>query len=80
MKLPRDVSGRDLVSALRKLRYEKTRQRGAHIRVTTQQGGQHHETVPDHHRIKAGTLSGILRSIAAHHRLSVDELLNILDL
>jgi len=39
MKLPRDVSGRELISALRKLGYETTRQRGAHIRITTQQGG-----------------------------------------
>jgi predicted RNA binding protein YcfA (HicA-like mRNA interferase family) len=36
MKLPRDVSGPDLVKALRKLGYEVTRQKGSHIRITTQ--------------------------------------------
>ena len=80
MRLPRDVSGPELVKALRTLGYESTRQRGSHIRVTTQQGGQHHEVVPNHRSIKTGTLSGILKSIAAHHRMTVDELLAILKL
>lgn len=38
MKLPRDVSGPELVKALRKLGYQPDRQRGSHVRVTTQQG------------------------------------------
>jgi hypothetical protein len=33
MKLPRDVSGTDLVKALRSLGYEVDRQRGSHIRI-----------------------------------------------
>jgi len=36
MKLPRDVSGPDLVKALRVLGYAVDRQRGSHVRVTTQ--------------------------------------------
>jgi len=48
--------------------------------VTTQQGGQHHEVIPNHRSIKTGTLSGILKSIAAHHRMTVDALLAVLDL
>jgi len=52
MKLPRDVSGPDLVKALRKLGYQTTRQKGSHIRVTTEQMGQHHEVVPNHYPIK----------------------------
>ena len=80
MKLPRDVSGPELVQALRKLGYESTRQRGSHVRVTTQRGGEHHEAIPNHHPIKAGTLSGILKSIAAHHQMTVEELLTTLDL
>lgn len=80
MKLPRDVSGSELVKALRTLGYEPTRQRGLHIRVTTQQGGEHHEAIPDHHPIKTGTLSSILKSIAAHHQMRVEELLSTLGL
>lgn len=80
MKLPRNLSGDNLVKALRSLGYEATRQRGSHVRLTTQQKGEHHEVVPRHRPIKAGTLSSILRSVASHHGLSVQELLEQLDL
>jgi len=56
MKLPRDVTGRQLVKALRELGYAETRRQGSHIRVTTQQNGEHHGVVPDHNPIKCGTL------------------------
>ena len=75
MKLPRDVSGAELVKALRRLGYEVDRQRGSHIRVTTQQDGEHHEVIPNHNPIRTGTFSSILKSIAAHHRLAVEELI-----
>lgn len=80
MKLPRDVDGPRRVKALAVLGYEATRQKGSHIRVTTQRDGENHEVVPYHHPIKAGTLSSILKHIAAHHGMSVDELLETLDL
>ncbi len=80
MKTPRDLSGADLAKALRKLGYTVTRQNGSHLRVTTQQGGEHHEVVPNHSPIKLGTLKGILRSVAQHHRMSVAELMETLDM
>ena len=80
MKLPRDVSGSDLIKALRKLGYGNPRQRGSHIRVTTQENGEHHEAIPNHDPIKVGTLHSILKNIAAHHRITVEELINRLDL
>ncbi|MBM3860588.1 MAG: type II toxin-antitoxin system HicA family toxin [Verrucomicrobia bacterium] len=80
MKIPRDVTGPELVSALRRLGYAVTRQTGSHIRVTTQRSGEHHETVPTHHPLKVGTLHGILKTVAAHHGLSVEQLLTELDL
>ncbi len=80
MKLPRDVSGPNLVKALRALGYTVNRQRGSHVRVTTQQGGQHHEAIPNHHPIRTGTLSGILKSVAGHHGLTVEELVQKLGL
>ena len=80
MKLPRDVSGPKLVSALCKLGYQYTRQRGSHVRVTTQRDGEHHEAIPNHHAIKTGTLGRILKSVANHHRITVEELLEILGL
>jgi len=75
MKLPRDLSGSELVKALRKLGYQVTRQKGSHIRVTTQQNGEHHEVVPNHNPIRPGTLGSILKSIAGHHRMTVEELI-----
>ncbi|MBX9772162.1 MAG: type II toxin-antitoxin system HicA family toxin [Candidatus Obscuribacterales bacterium] len=42
MRLPRDVSSKDLVAALKAFGYEVTRQTGSHIRLTTTQGGEHH--------------------------------------
>ena len=75
MKLPRYVSGPELVKALRALGYQVDRQKGSHVRVTTQLNGEHHEAIPHHHAIKTGTLSGILKSIATHHGLTVEELL-----
>jgi predicted RNA binding protein YcfA (HicA-like mRNA interferase family) len=80
MKLPRDVSGRQLAAALRALGYVVTRQRGSHIRLTTQRDGEHHEVVPDHHPVKCGTLSSILKSVAQHHRLTMEEVLSLLRL
>jgi len=61
MKLPRDLSGADLVKALAKLGYSVTRQKSSHIRLTTDRNGQHHVTVPDHDAVKIGTLADILK-------------------
>ena len=80
MKLPRDVNGPRLQAALRRLGYEAVRRRGSHVRLTTQVNGEHHEVIPLHNPIRAKTLSGILRSIALHHELSVEQLLCKLDL
>ena len=66
--------------ALRRLGYEKARQRGSHVRVTTQESGEHHEVIPLHDPIRAKTLSSILKSIARHHGIDVEELLRRLDL
>ena len=75
MKLPRNLSARDLIKALSTLGYRVTRQKGSHIRVTTQQEGTHHLTIPDHDPIRVGTLASILADVADHFGLSRDELL-----
>jgi len=80
MKTPRDLSGAELAKALRKLGYVITRQTGSHLRVTTQEGGEHHVVIPNHSPIKIGTLRSILRNVAAHHRMAVSELLTLLDI
>lgn len=81
MKIPRDIGASDLIRALRILGYERVRQDGSHIRLTTTVGGTHHVTVPNHRPLKTGTLlGGVLKPIAAHHQLTVEELLGKLDL
>lgn len=79
MKLPRNVDGPRLVKALSALGYEATRQTGSHVRVTTQRDGENHEVIPSHHPIKTGTLASILKGVAAHHGLTVEDLLKMLD-
>lgn len=76
MNLPRDLSGLDLVKALKRLGYTVTRQKGSHIRATTEQHGEHHITVPDHDPVKLGTLADILKDVADHFSLERDDLLN----
>ena len=80
MKLPRDVSGAGLSAALRRLGYEEVRQHGSHVRITTQECGEHHEAIPPHDPIRTKTLSSILKSVARHHGIGVPELLRKLDL
>ena len=76
MRLPRGLSGADLVKALGRLGYHVTRQTGSHVRLTSRLGGQeHHLTIPNHSPLKIGTLNGILRELAAHFNLSRDALL-----
>ncbi len=74
MRLPRDLSGRNLAKALSKLGYEITRQTGSHIRLTTNRNGEHHVTVPDHGPMRVGTLGAIVGDIARHHGVDRDAL------
>ncbi|NET00193.1 MAG: type II toxin-antitoxin system HicA family toxin [Sphaerospermopsis sp. SIO1G2] len=78
MRLPRDLSGLELVKALERLEYQLSHQTGSHIRLTTQLNGEHHITVPAHNPIKIGTLNAIIRNIALHHNIDKDELILLL--
>ena len=71
MRLPRDISASDLIKSLKKFGYQSTRQTGSHIRLTTQQNGEHHVTIPNYSPLKIGTLSSILNDVAQH--LSIDK-------
>ena len=50
------------------------------MRVTTQLDGEHHEVIPCHDPIKVKTLASILKSVASHHGMSREELLELLSL
>ena len=77
MKLPRNISADDLKKALRRtFDHHFSRQVGSHRRLTsTQSGPQHHIAIPAHDPLKPGTPRVILGEVAAHHNLSVDDLL-----
>jgi len=81
VKTPRQVNGVELARALRVLGYERVRQEGSHIRLTTTVNGTHHITVPNHQPLKIGTLlRGVLKPVAEHHRLTVEALVQKLEL
>ena len=75
MKLPRDLTGRELARRLARLGYQVDRQTGSPLRLTTLRGGEHHVTIPLHRTLKPGTLNAILRDVAAHHGLEREALL-----
>ena len=76
MRLPRDLSGHDLVRALRTLGYQVTRQTGSHLRLTILEHGEHHITIPQHSSLRVGTLASILANIAQHFEISRDDLVS----
>lgn len=75
MKLPRDVGGMELASALGQLGYTITRQTGSHVRLSHATAPVHHLTIPAHRILKVGTLSAILNEVAGHQQISKTELI-----
>ncbi|QKE41159.1 MAG: type II toxin-antitoxin system HicA family toxin [Ferrovum myxofaciens] len=75
MRLPRDLSGADLVKRLGRYGYSVTRQTGSHMRLTSTIRGEHHITIPNHDPLRLGTLAAILASVGAHYGLTRDELI-----
>jgi len=80
MRIPRNVTGDLLVRRLPRLGYQELRQRGSHKNMRTDIDGRYTVQVPMHKPIKTGMLESLLKKIAAHHHISVDELIEKLDL
>jgi predicted RNA binding protein YcfA (HicA-like mRNA interferase family) len=57
MKIPRDISGENLIKLVKPYGCVVTRQTGSHMRLSTEQNGQHHITIPHHDPLKIGTLA-----------------------
>ncbi len=66
MRLPRDLSGRDLANRLaRHYGYTLRRTRGSHMTVTrVAAAGKHSVTVPVHRELRVGTLNAIVNEVA----------------
>lgn len=80
MKLPRDLTGDDLLRGLRCIGYALDRQAGSHMIMRCDSPRAHSVTVPNHKPIKIGTLSSILHEIALQRSMSVDALLDAMKL
>jgi len=79
LKLPRDLSGRELVNCLcRHWNYRAVHQAGSHIILETEIPGHQRILVPDHAFLRIGTLNAILRLVAAHKGVSKEDLLDTL--
>jgi len=81
-KIPRDLTGKELIKALEKYNYSIIRQVGSHIRIESFfiKGKKHQVTVPDHNPIKIGTLNNILKDISNYLRVSKNEVVkNLFD-
>ncbi len=74
-KMPRDISGDELIKRIEKLGYEVVRRSGSHVRL---QKGSHLITVPDHPTLKIGTLNGILTEIAVVMNKTKFEIINLI--
>jgi len=57
VKLPRDLSGPEIVRALKRMGFTVDRQRGSHIRLVN---GPARVTVPNHGEVNVRTLASIL--------------------
>ena len=66
MKLPRSVSGSDVIRALEQLGFTVLRQAGSHVRLGR---GPIRVTVPLHPSVAPGTLKSILRQA----QIDIDE-------
>jgi predicted RNA binding protein YcfA (HicA-like mRNA interferase family) len=76
MRLPRDISGEDLIKALRQYGYQVTRQTGSHVRLTrSAEDKEFHLTIPKHNPLRAGTLNNILKDLSEHLDSEKDKLI-----
>jgi predicted RNA binding protein YcfA (HicA-like mRNA interferase family) len=76
LKVPRDLQGRDLAETLcRHWGYRRVHQVGSHIILQTDDPGHHRLSVPDHKPLRIGTLSAILRDVAAAKHVAREDIL-----
>ena len=79
MKLPRDLSGEQLIRSLcRSWDYRRTGQVGSHVVLETDSPSHQRIVVPAHKSLRVGTLNAILRSVARHKAVSKDKILRAL--
>lgn len=76
MKLPRDISGADLINVLcRNFGYHRVHQVGSHVILQTEEPTHHRIAIPDHDPLRIGTLNSILRAVSAVKEIQKQEIL-----
>ena len=79
MKIPRDVSGRDLIQLLcRQYGYRQVSQAGSHVILVTDTPHPQRIAVPNHKTVRVGTLNGIFRVVGPHKGIDRGELIQAL--
>ena len=79
MKIPRDLSGAQLVNVLcRDWNYRVIHQEGSHIILQTDAPSHQRLSVPNHNPLRVGTLNGIVRAVSAHIGVERQRLLDTL--
>ena len=76
MKLPRDLSGAELIQILCKyFDYRRVNQEGSHVILQTDSPTHHRVAVPAHNPLRLGTLNAILRAVAKNKNIEKEEIL-----
>ena len=76
MKLPRDLSGAELIKLLCKdFGYRRVNQEGSHVILETNESRQHRISIPDHSPLRIGTLNAILRAVANANGVEKEDIL-----
>lgn len=77
MKIPRDISGQQVVKVLCRNRgCQKVHQEGSHIILETDDPSHQRLAIPDHKYHRIGTLHNILRTVANHKNISREDILS----
>jgi predicted RNA binding protein YcfA (HicA-like mRNA interferase family) len=75
MKLPRDVSGTDVIRVLCKdFGYVRLGQAGSHVILHTDEPRSHRISIPDHRVMRTGTLHGIMKAVATVKGVSIEDI------
>lgn len=77
MKIPRDISGRQLVQALcRDWNYRRVHQTGSHVVLETETPSHQRLAVPDHASLRIGTLNAMLRIVSLHKGVTREDIVD----
>jgi predicted RNA binding protein YcfA (HicA-like mRNA interferase family) len=77
LKIPRNLNGTDLAEHLvRHWNYRRVKQTGSHIKLRTDFPHGQTATIPVHKPLNLFTLAGILKEVASHKGVTVEEILH----